>query len=74
MGALQTEINCENKNARRSGHYVKLLLTRGANFSSFEKELREIHPYEVPEILEFDPAAVCHAYAEWIVSSCAGGE
>ena len=32
MGALQTEINCENKNARRSGHYVKLLLTRGANF------------------------------------------
>ena len=31
MGALQTEINCENKNAKRSGHYVKLLLTRGAN-------------------------------------------
>ena len=31
MGALQTEINCENKNARRSGHYFKLLLTRGAN-------------------------------------------
>ena len=45
-----------------------------ANFSSFEKELREIHPYEVPEIVAFDPAAVCHAYAEWIVSSCAGGE
>ena len=74
MGALQTEINCENKNARRSGHYVKLLLTRAANFSSFEKELREIHPYEVPEIVAFDHAAVCHAYAEWIVSSCAGGE
>jgi uncharacterized protein involved in tolerance to divalent cations len=51
-----------------------LLLTRGANFSSFEKELREIHPYEVPEIVAFDPAAVCHADAEWIVSSCAGGE
>jgi|GEM_PF-5322505 len=31
MGALQTEINFENKNARRSWHYVKLLLTRGAN-------------------------------------------
>ena len=31
MGALQTEISCENKNAKRSGHYVKLLLTRGAN-------------------------------------------
>ena len=45
-----------------------------ANFSSFEKELREIHPYEVPEIVAFDPAAVCHAYAEWIVSSCAAGE
>jgi periplasmic divalent cation tolerance protein len=45
-----------------------------ANFSSFEKELREIHPYEVPEIVAFDPAAVCHAYADWIVSSCAAGE
>jgi len=31
MGALQTEINFENKNVRRSWHYVKLLLTRGAN-------------------------------------------
>ena len=31
MGALQTEINFENKNARRSWHYFKLLLTRGAN-------------------------------------------
>jgi periplasmic divalent cation tolerance protein len=45
-----------------------------ANFSSFEKELREIHPYEVPEIVAFDPAAVCHAYADWIVSSCASGD
>jgi periplasmic divalent cation tolerance protein len=45
-----------------------------ANFSTFEKALRAIHPYEVPEIVAFDPAAVCHAYAEWIVSSCAQAE
>jgi periplasmic divalent cation tolerance protein len=45
-----------------------------ANFSSFEKELREIHPYEIPEIAAFDPAAVCHAYADSIMSSCASGE
>ena len=41
-----------------------------AAYAAFELRLRELHPYETPEILAFDPAAAGEAYARWIEESC----
>jgi periplasmic divalent cation tolerance protein len=34
--------------------------------------LRELHPYEVPEILTFTPETADAAYEHWVKTSCSG--
>ena len=46
---------------------VVLLKTTAERFSALEQRLRAIHPYETPEIVAFDPAAVSKDYADWII-------
>ena len=49
---------------------VVIFKTTQAAFPSFEARLRELHPYETPEILAFDPAAAGDAYACWVDECC----
>lgn len=35
----------------------------------FESRLRELHPYEVPEIVALKPEQVAEAYARWVGES-----
>jgi len=44
--------------------------TRG-RFEEFQRVLRSLHPYEVPEIVALPIADGLPAYLEWVVSSCA---
>lgn len=37
---------------------------------SFMARLRELHPYEVPEIIIVAPDAVLPAYSRWVAESC----
>ena len=37
--------------------------TSAAVFPDFERELAELHPYDVPEIIALEPAAVAETYA-----------
>jgi periplasmic divalent cation tolerance protein len=38
------------------------------------RRLSELHPYEVPEIMTFDPSAVSRSYSEWVTESlCRAG-
>ncbi len=47
-----------------------LLKTTVEQFPALEKRLQALHPYETPEIIALDPAAVSDAYATWVRGSC----
>jgi periplasmic divalent cation tolerance protein len=49
-----------------------VLKTSAERFPDLERRLRAIHPYETPEIVALDPAAVSSDYATWIIQSCGG--
>ena len=38
--------------------------------SSFQKKLRSLHPYEVPEIIFFPISGGLPEYLRWVVDSC----
>ena len=40
--------------------------TSVAAWPAFEQRLRELHPYEVPEIVAMKPEQVAESYAQWI--------
>ena len=49
-----------------------LLKTSVERYPDLERRLRAIHPYETPEIVALDPAAVSSEYARWVIQ-CSGG-
>jgi periplasmic divalent cation tolerance protein len=46
---------------------VVLLKTSVERFPMLEERLRAIHPYETPEIVALDSAAVSKDYADWVI-------
>jgi periplasmic divalent cation tolerance protein len=51
---------------------VVLLKTSVERFPMLEERLRAIHPYETPEIVALDPAAVSKDYADWVIGCVSG--
>jgi periplasmic divalent cation tolerance protein len=49
-----------------AGEWLLMMKTRKALFSSLEKEIRAVHPYEVPEIIALPIVAGSASYLEWI--------
>jgi len=47
-----------------------LLKTTAASSAALEARLRELHPYEVPEVVLFDPASAGSAYSQWLEDCC----
>lgn len=45
--------------------------TTAARVPELERLLAELHPYEVPECIAFEPASVASSYAAWIVAETA---
>ena len=45
-----------------------MIKTTAAAYPSLEGRIREMHPYEVPEILAIDASAGLPAYLEWVES------
>jgi periplasmic divalent cation tolerance protein len=52
-----------------SGEAMVVLKTSAEKFPELDKKLRSIHPYETPEIIALDPAAVSKDYADWVIRS-----
>jgi periplasmic divalent cation tolerance protein len=46
---------------------LAIFKTRAAVFPAFQRELSAIHPYDVPEIIAIEPAAVSESYAAWVI-------
>jgi periplasmic divalent cation tolerance protein len=49
--------------------YFKTTVTR---FAAFEKKLRELHPYGVPEVLAFRVESGSPDYLSWVAENCRG--
>ena len=49
--------------------YLALFKTTKKNQSTLKKELKKLHPYDVPEILEINPVSINQPYLKWLVDS-----
>lgn len=45
---------------------VMLIKTRSSLYPELEKKLKQIHPYEVPEIIALPVVAASQNYSDWI--------
>ena len=45
-----------------------LIKTSRRRWVALEARLRELHPYEVPELIALSPAAVSSPYASWVLA------
>lgn len=46
-----------------------LLKTEAPVYAKLEKRLVKLHPYEIPEILAWEPGAVHRPYAAWVAGA-----
>jgi periplasmic divalent cation tolerance protein len=46
---------------------VVLFKIPAASEDDFIKRLAELHPYDVPEVISFEPSRVHEAYARWVL-------
>ena len=56
-------------NVERSGEVLAIFKTTATLYASFETRLKQLHPYEVPEIVAVKPAHVSASYAKWVGES-----
>lgn len=45
-----------------------LIKTTRRRWAALEARLRELHPYDVPELIAFAPGAVSSSYASWVIA------
>jgi periplasmic divalent cation tolerance protein len=55
-----------------SQEVLVVMKTTDACYPALEKRLRELHPYEVPEIVALPAAAVAENYLAWVIQSTQG--
>lgn len=54
----------------RAGEVLAVMKT--ARYAELEAAVRELHPYEVPEILALPVKAGLPGYLEWLAAACGG--
>jgi periplasmic divalent cation tolerance protein len=52
----------------RAGEVLAVFKTTSEAWPAFENELRERHPYDVPEIVALRPEQVAESYARWVMA------
>jgi periplasmic divalent cation tolerance protein len=52
-----------------SAEVLAVFKTTVAAYPALEARLRELHPYEVPEIISLQPEQVAETYARWVSES-----
>jgi periplasmic divalent cation tolerance protein len=55
----------------RAGEVLAVMKT--TRYADLEAAIRELHPYEVPEILALEVAGGLPSYLHWLAESCGGG-
>jgi periplasmic divalent cation tolerance protein len=49
-----------------------VIKTRAERFAALEARVRELHPYEVPEVLALAAAGGSRAYLDWVAAESSG--
>ena len=57
------------KKIENRGEYLALFKTTKKNQSVLKKELKKLHPYDVPEIVEINVESINQPYMKWLVDS-----
>ncbi len=52
-----------------SQEVLAVIKTTADRYPELEKRLRELHPYEVPEIVALPAAAVAESYLAWVTAN-----
>ena len=65
MGGVSSFYWWKNK-IERSDEFLLIMKTVKAKFAELEKRVKEVHPYEVPEIIAADISAGSKDYLDWI--------
>jgi periplasmic divalent cation tolerance protein len=71
-GALESVYRWEGK-VERAREVLLTIKTTAAAFSRLERRVREMHSYDVPEIVGVAVGAGSWKYLDWIDESVAGG-
>lgn len=50
---------------------LAVIKTTAERYASLEARLRELHPYEVPEVVALPVSAVAENYLRWVSEACA---
>ena len=53
----------------RDPEVILLMKTTAGKVKALEKEIRDVHPYELPEFIVLPVAAGSRAYLDWVVES-----
>ncbi len=68
LPALESIYRWKSK-VERGSEVLAIIKTSTTQLSDLERELTELHPYEVPEFIALEPAHVAEPYAKWVVDS-----
>ena len=49
--------------------YLALFKTTKTKLKPLKKELEQLHPYDVPEIVEINPISINKPYLKWLIDS-----
>ena len=52
--------------------WMAIMKTRGELYEQVEKEIRALHPYDVPEIMAVEAQRVSEAYEKWVAAETQG--
>lgn len=72
LPAIRSVYRWENE-VLEEGEALLLIKTRQICFQALESAIRELHPYDVPEIIALDIAGGSRAYTDWLVSCVSPG-
>lgn len=67
--AIESIYRWEGK-VEASGEVLALFKTTPGAWPRFEARLKELHPYDVPEIVALRPEQVAAGYARWVERVC----
>ena len=58
-----------NDQVQREGEVLVLMKTRKSLVAGLFERVAELHPYDVPELVEVDAERVSAAYGQWVLDS-----
>ena len=71
VGPIESVYRWKGK-VENAQEFLLLIKTTAENFERLCEEIRKIHPYELPEVLQFSVETGLEAYLDWIGDSVTG--